>query len=60
MRRSIAAFLTSCMEFARKHQFISMVLALAMAAACAAGLYLLYQQFPTLLQFPCFRGGCSN
>lgn len=60
MRRSIAAFLTSCLEFTRKHPLISLPLALVMIAACAAGLYLLYQELPTLMRLPCFTGGCSN
>jgi hypothetical protein len=60
IRKAIAAVLTSYWEFIQKHPLLSMVLSLIMAAACAAGIYLIFRQFPTFLQLPCFRGGCAS
>lgn len=60
IRKTIAAALTVYLEFIRKHPFISMILSLVMAAACAGGIYLIFKQFPTFLLLPCFRGGCAG
>ncbi len=59
-RKALAAALKAYWDFIQKHPLISMVLSLVLAAACAGGIYLIWQQFPSLLRLPCFRGGCPG
>lgn len=56
MRGLVAAF----WEFYKVHRLLTFIMALLMLAASAAGLYLLYQQIPTLVSLPCLRGGCGG
>lgn len=60
IRKAIAAALTAYWDLVRKHPFINIALSLVLIAACAGAIYLLLQQFPSLMQLPCFKGGCSN
>ncbi len=59
-RKALAAELTAYWEFIQKHPLLSLILLLVMGAACVGGIYLIFRQFPTLLQSPCFKGGCPG
>jgi hypothetical protein len=60
IRKYLAAFLQSCFDFSRQHRFLGFLAALVLGASCAGALYLIIQEFPTLIALPCFTGGCGN
>ena len=60
MRKLIASLLASYWAFIQKHPLISIFTSLILMGACAAGIYLIGLQLPTLLDFSCLTGGCPK
>jgi len=60
MKQKIGELLKIYWDFAMAHRALCFVLSAITFAACAAGLYLLFLELPTLMNMPCFRGGCMG
>ncbi|MDD2806091.1 MAG: hypothetical protein PHV33_11090 [Elusimicrobiales bacterium] len=60
LRKLTAALLRGCLDFGRKHRVLGFLAALLLGASCAGAVYLIAQQFPTVIALPCFTGGCGE
>ena len=60
LRKKLVDFLIGYITFMKRHLVLGFGLTALLLAACAAGLYLLALQVPTLLSMPCFTGGCGG
>ncbi len=60
IKRLIVSLVNGYREFVTAHPVFSWIALPVLTLACLAALYLLWQQVPTLINMPCFRGGCAG